>query len=183
MAKAPAPAEEAAEAPPPKKKSKKLLIIVLVVVVVLVLVIGGVVGLLLMKRGATNDAEADAAAAGTASTLVDLSRPPTFVSLDPFIVNLAPEEGDRYLQVLMALRVADVKTGENLKGFMPEIRHRINLLLANKLPSEVATLQGREDLATQIAEEINRVLGAPPAAPGESTGPIQAVLFNSFIVQ
>jgi len=182
MAKAPAPAKEAVEAPP-KKKSKKLLVIVLVIVLVVVLVAGGLVGLLLMKRGGSTDEAAETTTAAPGSTLVDLSRPPTFVSLDPFVVNLSPEEGDRYLQVVMALRVPDAKTGDNLKGFMPEIRHRINLLLASKLPSEVATLQGREDLATQIAEEINKVLGAPPAAPGQSTGPIQAVLFNSFIVQ
>lgn len=183
MAKAPAPAKADAEAPPAKKKRKKLLVIILVIVLVVVLVAGGVVALLLMKRGAASETDSEEIAAAPASTLVDLTRPPTFVSLDPFVVNLAPEEGDRYLQVIMALRVADAKTGENLRGFMPEIRHRINLLLASKLPSEVATLQGREELAALIGEEINKVLGAPPAAPGESTGPIQAVLFNSFIVQ
>lgn len=182
MAKAPAPAEAEAETPP-KKKSKKLLVIVLIIVLVVVLVGVGVVALLKMKRGSSSDADGEVSSAAPASTLVDLSRPPTFVSLDPFVVNLSPEEGDRYLQVVMALRVPDAKTGDNLKGFMPEIRHRINLLLASKLPSEVATLQGREDLAAQIGEEINKVLGAPPAAPGQSTGPIQAVLFNSFIVQ
>ncbi len=178
MAKAPAPAKEAAAAPPPKK-GKKWLIILLVVVLLVVLVAGGLVGLLLMKRGGSDDANAQGGAAPVAAG-VDLSRPPAFVSLDPFVVNLSPEEGDRYLQVVMALRVQDVKTGDNLKNFMPEIRHRINLILSSKLPSEIATLQGREDLSVQIAEEVNRVLGAPPGGPA---GPIQAVLFNSFIVQ
>ncbi len=161
------------------KKGKKLLIIILIVVLLLVLVAGGLVGLLLMKRGSGGE-EADAAASSApAAARVDLSRPPTFVTLDAFTVNLAPDEGNRFLQVVMALRVADARTGDSLKGFMPEIRHRVNLLLSSKLPSEVATAAGRETLAKEITDEINAVLGG---SPGED-GPIQAVLFNSFIVQ
>lgn len=180
MAKAPAPAKaEPAAAAPPKGKRKKLVVILLVVVLVIVLVAGALVVLLLMKRSGSADSASDGTGAPVVAG-VDLSKPPVFVSLDPFVVNLSPEEGDRYLQVVMALRVPDAKTGDNLRNFMPEIRHRINLLLSSKLPSEVATLQGREDLAEQIAGEINRVLGAPPGGPA---GPVQAVLFNSFIVQ
>lgn len=169
--------EKSEEAAKPKK-GKKLLIIILIVVLLLVLVAGGLVGLLLMKRGGGETADA-ASTSAPAAARVDLSRPPTFVTLDAFTVNLAPDEGNRFLQVVMALRVADARTGESLKGFMPEIRHRVNLLLSSKLPSEVATAAGRETLAKEIADEINVVLGS---SPGED-GPIQAVLFNSFIVQ
>lgn len=160
------------------KKGKKLLVIILIVVLLLALVAAGVVGMLLLKRGGGAETVVPAASA-PAPVRVDLSRPPTFVALDAFTVNLAPDEGTRFLQVVMALRVADARTGDNLKGFMPEIRHRINLLLSSKLPSEVATAAGREALAKEIADEVNAVLGVPPGADG----PIQAVLFNSFIVQ
>lgn len=186
MAKAPTP-PPAAEAPaaPAPKRGKKLLIIILAVVLVLVLLIAGVVTMLLLKKGSGEAAE-EAAENKPAATTVDLSKPPIFVALDPFVVNLAPAEGDRYLQVVMALRVPDQKVGDSLKGFMPEIRHQINLLLSSKLPSELATPEGREALANEIVVRINGVLGAPAggkAAPGAPGAPIQAVLFNSFIIQ
>jgi flagellar FliL protein len=115
--------------------------------------------------------------------MVDLSKPPTFVPLDPFVVNLALGEGDRFLQVVMSLRVADAKLGDSLKGFMPQIRHRINLLLSSKLPSELATTEGREALAEEITNGVNEVLGAPGGAENRATAPVQAVLFSSFIIQ
>lgn len=188
MAKAPAPppqADEAAAAPAPKK-SKKLIVILLIVLVVVLLAVVGVVTMLLLKKGNSSE-DATEKVEQTVSTGVDLTKPPTFVPLDPFVVNLAPAEGDRFLQVVMALRVADPKTGDGLKGYMPEIRHRINLLLSSKLPSELSTLEGREDLAEVIREQVNEVLGFPPpkrGAQGDAdTGPIHSVLFNSFIIQ
>ena len=186
MAKAPTPPPAAAETPAPApKRSKKLLILLIAAVLVVALLAVAVVGLLLMKKSQSADAAGDEAPAVAA---VDLNKPPTFVPMDPFVVNLAPAEGERYLQVVMALRVADAKTGENLKAFMPEIRHQINLLLSSKLPSELSTMEGREALAGEILRRTNGVLGTPPAKAGDgksvpAAGPIQAVLFNSFIIQ
>ncbi|WP_332674687.1 flagellar basal body-associated FliL family protein [Aromatoleum sp.] len=186
MAKAPAtPKPEAPEAAPvTPRRSKKLLIVVVSLVVVVMLLLVGVAGLLMLKKGKSADAEH--AEEVETSEPFDLSKPPTFVALEPFVVNLAPEDGERYLQVVLALRVGDPKTGEMLGGFMPAIRHQINLLLAGKLPSELATPAGRETLADEIVERTNGVLGgsrAKGADPKAPAGPIQAVLFNSFIIQ
>ena len=187
MAKAPAKPETEDEAAP-KKKGKLLLILVIVAVLLLVVVGGGVAALLLLKKDKSAD-EAPQAAAPVApvSSTVDLTKPPTFVPLDTFTVNLRGDEGDHYLQVVMVLRVADAKMGDALKNFMPEIRHRINLLLSSKLPSELASSAGREALATEVAGQVNEALGFPTLmnASGQpvSNGPVQAVLFNSFIVQ
>lgn len=179
MAKASAPtAATPVSAPATPRRGMKLLVIILAAVMILLLAGATVIGLLLLKKGGQNEA------ATPDSVTVDLSRPPTFMTLDPFVVNLAPGEGERYLQVVMALRVADNKTAESLKSFMPEIRHRINLVLSGKLPSELATPEGRGALASQIADEANQALGATPAHTNSpSTGPIQSVLFNSIIIQ
>ncbi|MFT3758707.1 flagellar basal body-associated protein FliL [Thauera sp.] len=191
MAKAPTKPEATAEAAP-KGKSKLLMIIVIVLLLVLIIVAGGVGALLLLKNKGSSDESAAAATTVTPSApppapVVDLSKPPTFVPLDPFTVNLRREEGDHYLQTVIVLRVADAKTGEGLKAFMPEIRHRINLLLSSRLPSELFNTEGRELLATSIVDEANAALGFPVQTDARgrttSTGPIQAVLFNSFIIQ
>lgn len=169
----------------PEKTKKtglgRLLLMAMLVLIFAVALSGaGLVGWLLHKRSApaaTNLPEASAPA--PAPPRVDLSRAPVFVTLDPFTVNLVPDEGNRYLQVGMALRVVDARTASNLSGFMPEIRHRVNLILSSKLPSQVITAEDRESLAKEVQAEINSVLGSAPGADG----PIHAVLFNSFIVQ
>lgn len=191
MAKAPAKAEEGDDVP--KKKGKLGLIIVIVLLVVLILIAVGVGALLLLKGGKDKDPEEHAQQAAPAAAqlqtagTVDLTKPPTFVPLDAFTVNLRRDEGDHYLQVVAVLRLADATMDPTLKAFMPEIRHRINLLLSSKLPSEIATIEGRQALALTITEQINEALGFKPMrdATGQPVpnGPVQSVLFTSFIIQ
>lgn len=191
MAKAPAKAEEGDDVP--KKKGKLGLIIVIVLLVVLILIAVGVGALVLLKGGKDKEPEEHAAAAVPPPTqvqtpgTVDLTKPPTFIPLDAFTVNLRRDEGDHYLQVVAVLRIADATMDPTLKAFMPEIRHRINLLLSSKLPSEIATIEGRQALALAITEQTNEALGFKPVrdAAGNPVpnGPVQAVLFTSFIIQ
>ncbi len=172
---------------------KKLIITLLIVLIVLVLLTVAFFGLLLLKKGGNGKSdEKQADATETPAALpppisVDLNKPPAFVTLDPFVVNLAQAEGDRYLQAVIVFRVQDIKTGDALKNFMPTIRHRINIILSSRLPSEIGTPEGREALAMQIGQEINEALGYPiqrnNGQPIGLSGPIQAVLFNSFIIQ
>lgn len=196
MAKAPAKPEVATDAPAAPRKGSKVLLVVIIVLLVLVLAVGGVIGaLILLKSKGSNSSEAAAPAAAApppppaptvAYAAIDLNKPPAFSTLEPFTVNLRRDEGDHYLQTVIVLRVADEKTAERLKGFTPEIRHRINLLLSSKLPSELSTPEGREALAGEILDQSNEALGYPPPRNGSRNaplGPVQAVLFNSFIIQ
>jgi len=189
MAKAPAK-PETEEATVAKGGSKKLVVIIAALVVLLVAV-GGGLGFMLMKKKHT-EGEADGAHAAEPEkpkVVVDKGKPPTFVPLEAFTVNLAPENGEHFLQALLVLKVADPKAGDELKMYMPEIRHRVNLILSGRRPSELVSIQGREDLAEEIMEETNDVLGYPPPPKRstrravEPTGPVLAVLFNTFIVQ
>ena len=189
MAKAPAKAEEGDDVP---KKKGKLGLILIIVLVVVVLLLGALVALLLLKGGKDKAPEEHAQQAAPAAQMqtagtVDLTKPPTFIPLDAFTVNLRRDEGDHYLQVVAVLRVADATMDATLKAFMPEIRHRINLLLSSKLPSEIATIEGRQALALAITEQTNEALGFKPVgdAAGQPVpnGPVQAVLFTSFIIQ
>ncbi|MCX7945882.1 MAG: flagellar basal body-associated FliL family protein [Hydrogenophilus sp.] len=203
MASKEPPKEEVkAEEPPKKAGSGKLIIILLIVLVLLLLAGMGILTLLLLKskKGGESAAEPPKAeASSSASTaaasaphqpppvVIDPGKPPVFVALDPIVVNLAPGEGERYLQVAIVLRIADQKFDAMLKQFMPEIQHRINLLLSSKLPSELATPKGREHLAMDIRDTVNEVMGYPPRPrdqqPLGPSGPVQAVLFRSFIIQ
>jgi len=188
------PETAAAEAAPPLKRGgKMLLIVVLILVAALLLAVIGIGTLLLLRKGGNTSHDAAAELAPPQQVVVqpptvDLAKPPVFAPLDPFTVNLRSAEGEdnRYLQAVIALRVADQSTAEALKGWMPEIRHRINMLMSAKLASEVQDTKGREALAREIHDQLNTLLGAPPPPPDTQSlvvGPIRAVLFNSFIVQ
>ena len=183
-----APAGEAA----PKKSKKMLIIIVGAVVLVAVIAVAAVM-LLGKKKGDAAEGKEDAEEAAPAHAKFDPHKPPVFVALEPFTVNLASEDGnEQFLQVVASLRVGDEKIGEEVKAFMPQIRHEVLSLLAGKKPSEITSPEGREQLASDIKDICNEVMGWEPpttkkkkkgAAEEEATGPVISVYFTQFIVQ
>jgi flagellar FliL protein len=121
---------------------------------------------------------------------VDPSKPPIFVQLEQFTVNLAPEEGEHFLQSTMVLRVADAKVGDSLKLYMPELKHRIIMLLSSKKPSDLVSAEGRRSSPTRSRKRPTMCSATRPARKKknkrnrpEDDGPVLAVLFNQFIVQ
>ncbi|MBS0356121.1 MAG: flagellar basal body-associated FliL family protein [Proteobacteria bacterium] len=189
MSKAPAKAE-AAEGEAPAKSGKKKLIVIIAAVLILAIAGGGAFMLLGKKKHADGEEGEEEAAHEPPKVKVDPSHPPVFVPLEQFTVNLAPEEGEHFLQATMVLRVSDAKIGDSLKLYMPELKHRIVMLLSSKKPSELATSEGKEQLADDVRDEANDVLGYAPNPKKknkrnrpEDDGPVLAVLFNQFIVQ
>ena len=181
MAKEEKPAEGAAEAPP--KKSKKLLIIIIAAVLVLVLVGGGAAFFLLKKSD--QGAEDEVAAEKESAKKKGKETIPVYIPMEPFTVNLVPETGDQYLQVTINVEAEDAAVAEKLKIHMPKLRNRIMLILSSKKPSELAPREGKEQLAEEIKESINGVIGGGEPAKGKKAAddPIKEVLFTSFIIQ
>jgi flagellar FliL protein len=190
--------DEVEEVVPPPKKSKKLLIIIVSAVVV-TLSLGAALGYALGHR----KADAPAGAPGEEVTATDkqddkkkedAKKPPVFVALEPFTVNLQPDNttGEQFLQVVVSLRVADEKKGEELKAFMPQIRHEILSLAGSKKASEIVSPDGREILADDIKDVVNDVLGYEPPKRArrkkkdddqDPEAPVMSVFFTQFIVQ
>lgn len=198
-------AAEATDAPP--KKSKKKLIIIIAVMVLLIG--GGAAAFLSMKPD--HPAEPDEAEVAAEEALPDV--PPAYVQLGTFTANLIHEEGDRYLQVAIELKITQPELAGKIKATNPEILHHINMLLQSKRPSELASFNGKQKLAEQIKAQVEYVLGlrkSPPeiadsdATPNKEeyaaqTAPVEAqssptethagesgiadVLFTSFIIQ
>lgn len=191
--KSEAPAEEAA----PKSK-KKLLMFIIIGVVVVLLIVGGVVAYLMMKSKAAAD-EAD----GEDTAHVEKGKAkkkekdahaaaPAYYKFDkPFTVKLMSAEAENYLQVEVQLKILDAHATETLKGFDPELRHKITLLLLGKTAAELATQAGVQTLSNQIRDTVNLTLegepgpapGATPSAQAEPEAAVQAVLFTTFIIQ
>ena len=155
----------------PVKKGKKKLIIIAAVAVLLLLVLGGA-GAFFLKKKAAHDADAEDGAAATEhhAAKPDLKHPPTFLPLDPFVVNLADKDADRYAQIGITLEVEDAKFAEQMKAFMPAIRNGILMILAHKSSRELLERSGKEQLSIEILREASRTMGiaveeiAPAAA-------------------
>ena len=207
-AKAAAPAADAADATAPAKGKKKLIIIIAAAVLVLGLG-GGGAAMFMMKKKAAAEAEADAEGGGHAPAKAeakhDAHATPVFVPLDPFTVNLADREAERYAQIGITLEVDNAKTGEQIKTFMPAIRSQILLAIADRSANELLGREGKAQLALRIKRETSRAIGAEVAdeeavpaeadahKPAKAEGkkkkkpapelPVTAVHFSNFIVQ
>jgi flagellar FliL protein len=196
MATKPAPAPTPTGDVKSANKSKKMLVMVIGLVVVFVL--GGAGAFLFLQKKKAHDENGDddyeaPPAAAVKKMHVDKSQPPTFVPLEPFTVNLQPDNSgnEQYLQLVLNFRAANVKLGEEIKSYMPELRHHILMLLSSKKASEISSVDGRESLANQICIEANKVLGYEPPHRNKKhqdedevcEGPVNSVLFTSFIVQ
>ena len=186
-------AAAAADAPPPNKTKKTLIIII----AALVLLIGGGAAAFLLLQSPAHPAKKDAATTEKAEAEAHAKHPPKFVDIGTFTANLVREDGDRYLQVGISLKITNPELEEKIKASSPEISHRVNMVLQSKLPSELATLEGKEKLSKQIKGQVEYVLGLRKIAPSFSAEPaattptetaniksdIAEVLFTSFIIQ
>ena len=126
--------------------------------------------------------------------------------LDPFIVNLADKEGERFAQIGVSLQVDDPKVGEEMKGYMPAIRNSVLLILSHKTSAELLSIEGKQKLAEEIRRDAARAMGyeiedpedeeaaakAEEEAPKkkkkkkkkvESYNPIVQVHYSNFIIQ
>lgn len=184
-----ADAAQATDAPAPAKKSKKKLIIAIVAVVLLLG--GGAAALLLLQPAHTPKLEV-----GEKESVAP--KQVSYVELGTFTANLIHEEGDRYLQAAISLKITKPELTEKIKASNPEILHRVNMLLQSKRPSELSSFEGKQKLADQIKAQVEYVLGLRKAAPiiseqgGDEAAPADAyvirtdiaeVLFTSFIIQ
>ena len=161
-----------AEAPPPdvpvsgKKKSKLKLI---AIVLVALLAIGGAAAYFMGGKKPK---------AGAEEAKHEAVKPPVFIIMEPFTVNLQQETGDQFLQISMTVQVADEKQVEEIKLYMPQVRSRVLLLLSGKKASEINTADGKKKLAEEITAQIRL-----PFTSGGKPQEVSNVYFTSFVIQ
>jgi flagellar FliL protein len=183
-----------------------------------VLAVGGGGAAFYLKKKATAAAAAAAEAGDEDSATAqddakaskhDTAHVPTFLPLEPFVVNLADKDADRYAQIGITLEVDDPKFADQLKAYMPAIRNGILMVLAHKTSAELLERAGKVALAAEIMREAVRPLGieveeAEPADKADDTkadddapkakkkpkkkapvehNPLRHVHFSNFIIQ
>lgn len=105
------------------------------------------------------------------------SKIPVYLTIEPFVVNLQPENGDYYLQVSMTLQLPTQKTADTLKLYMPQVRSRLLMLLSSKKASELITNDGKEKLRDDIIDELSEPFS------GNRGLIITDVAYTSFVIQ
>lgn len=155
------------------KKSKKMLIIIIAAAVILLG--GGAAAFFLLKGDDPKPAATQApetapttTAPGTAGTIGPM------VEIEPFIINILDEEGTRYLKAAITLEANNEPVVEEITQRMPQIRDAILLLVGNKTFGELADLQGKLQLRSEIRERLNKIL---------KSGRVQKIYFTEFVVQ
>ena len=169
MSAAAAPPPDAGAAVPAKKGKKKLIIMIAAALLV-VLASGGGAAIYVKKKAAAaaaaEEGTEEAGAAGAHKLAKrDPKHPPTFLPLDPFVVNLADKDADRYAQIGITLELQDLKFADELKLYMPAIRNGILMILAHKTSGELLDRSGKELLAQQVQREAARTMGIDVAEP------------------
>ncbi len=94
--------------------------------------------------------------------------------LDPFIVNLADAEGQRYLKAVIQLEVDRPEGEGEIQGKLPQIRDEILMILSNKTFEDVSTTAGKKMVKREIASAVNRYI---------TSGQVTQVYFTEFVVQ
>ena len=196
----------AAAAPEAPKGGGKKKLIIIVVAALLVVLLGGGAAILLLKKKAPAEGEDGAEDTHEPAPVAHAKpgTPPEFVPLDPFTVNLADKEVDRFAQIGITLEVADAHTGDTIKAYLPAIRSNVLMVLSHKTSAELLSREGKEKLAREILRESVRPMGielddededeataAASDAPKKKKkkkkraveSPVTNVLFSTFIVQ
>ena len=153
----------------PGAKKKKLPLFLLVTVVIL-----GGAGVVVSQRAASETAasEEDGAAGSEALPRGE----PGVVALEPFVLNLADPEGDRYLRLTLSIVVDRAEVAERSAGELEQTRLRDQVLtvLGAKLADQITSFDGKEALRA----ELRRAL-----APRFEGARVLDVFFTEFLVQ
>lgn len=168
------PKAEGAAAPNGKKK-------MIVMILAGVLLAGaGAGGAWFMTKGSADSGEEHAEKSDKKKKKKDKEEvlKPEFVALEPFTVNLQPENGEQYLQVQFTLQVDTPEEAEHIKTNMARVRSRVLMLLSAKKASELSTTEGKQKLSEELIAAVNE-----PFSPKGDEQEVSDVLFTSFIIQ
>lgn len=151
----------------PEKKGSPLKLIIIIVVVLLVLGGGGAAAYFLFFKAKAQTEEKKAEAKPQVVV---------FWPMDPFIVNLIDNEGERYLKVVLQLELSDQLMVEEMKKINPKLRDAILELLAAKNYKEMIDPLGKQRLRDEIVMRMNMTVNSPK-------GKVVKVYFTEFVIQ
>ncbi len=95
-------------------------------------------------------------------------KPPMFIAIEPFTVNLKKEfqdSNDQYMQIGISLKFFVPTLEAQIKTSQPEIRSKILQLLTTKTAKELLTAEGKNKLIREIVAMSNNILAIVEPPP------------------
>ncbi|MEE9912678.1 MAG: flagellar basal body-associated FliL family protein [Deltaproteobacteria bacterium] len=157
----------------PREKKSKLTLVIILVVVFLLVAGGGAAAYFLFFKDKTTTATVASQKKPTGQEKPQVS---IFWPMEPYIVNLIDNEGERYLKVVLQLELSDQKMVEEMKTLTPKLRDTILDLLSSKTYKEMIDPLGKQRLRDEIVMRMNMNVDA-------SKGKVTKVYFTEFIIQ
>jgi flagellar FliL protein len=149
---------------PQEKKKAPLVKWIIIISIVLVLIIGGAgAGYYFFMK----------APAKKASTPVQ-PLIGTIYPMEPFVINLQDNQGERYLKLVIQLEISDPQGVKELDLVKPKMRDNILDLLSAKTLKELMDAGGKQRLREEIMMRLNSIL---------TTSKITKIYFTDFVVQ
>ncbi len=150
-----------------EKKGLNPIILILVAVVVLAVAGGGFFFLVMSKQ---NNAETQ-----QEEVKEEKKEPGIFYQFDdPFIVNLAEVNAERYLKVNPVLEVDNEEVVEEINQKLPEVKDILITIFSSKTLDDVMPLAGKDRIKQEIMDKVNEVL---------TKGKVIGVYFSEFVIQ
>ncbi len=160
------PENAAPEQAPPRKNKKKVILIAVVV-----LVLGGAAALAMKFRTAPTAKAESENPKGSIPTVKSM------MNLEPFLVNLADVDANRFLKVTFRLGLDEEGLGEKYEKdpiMLASTRDKILSLLSTKTADDILTPAGKDGLRKEIKEKVDVLL---------PKGKVAEVFILDFVVQ
>lgn len=159
--------EKEGEQEAPAKKGSALKWIIIILIIVIVLGGAGAGVFFFLSKSKSPSAEKKPTEQAKPQAII-------FWSMDPYIVNLIDNEGERYAKVVIQLELSDQGAVEELNLIKPKLRDSILDLLSAKTYKEMMDPIGKQRLRDEIAIRANGVL---------TKGKVLKVYFTDFVIQ
>ncbi len=95
-------------------------------------------------------------------------------NLEPFIVNLADPNQQRYLKIRICLESKEITVNQEYEKRLPQLRDMILTLLSSKSYKDISDSDGKNKLREEISSKLNQLL---------NNFQIRAVYFTEFMIQ
>ncbi|RLC11453.1 MAG: flagellar protein FliL, partial [Deltaproteobacteria bacterium] len=123
--------------------SKKLIIILSAVMFLLVLMMGGVFFMMWSKVSNMASQIEPEKEPEQVEVVVEEQQVKPIFPLKSFIVNLAGENGKRYLKIKMDLEIAKEELNDSIRQRIPQIRDSIMMILTSKRYEDIKDTAGK----------------------------------------
>ncbi len=154
--------------------SKKLMIILSAAVLVMMLFMGGIFFMMWSKISQMEgQITVDPVPEADETVVEELVVKPIF-PLKSFIVNLAGDNGTRYLKIKMDLEITDESFNNDIRQRIPQIRDSIMMILTSKRYVDIKDTEGKIALREDIHNRVNTFFKKPC---------ISNVYFTDFVIQ